>query len=214
NRCTEMLDKKDIINFLYVASFPMYGIGSYVTANINSPIGQMLSTSVHIAIILFYTIDLLYKKEFQFKINSLFFWMVAFQLSSVAAFFIALAKNPPFINEVVSYTRSGIIIFPFYAFVAVCMYNEKKPEKLVHLTFNSLSLMLLINLIGYYVFGLKNGIHTIEVRLSLPFIDGMYSGACMIAIINLMLYYYMKKAIADTDGFRFTYLLLYFLLNL
>lgn len=209
-----MLDKKDIINFLYVASFPVYGIGSYVTATINSPIGHMVSISVHILIILFYTIDLLYKKQFQIKVNSLFFWMIAFQLSSVAAFFIALSKNPPFINELVSYTRSGIIIFPFFAFVAVCLYNEKQPERLVHLTFNSLSIMLLINVIGFYVFGLQNGIHSIEGRLSLPFIDGMYSGACLIAIINLMLYYYMKKAVAESDGFRFTYLLLYFLLNL
>jgi O-antigen ligase len=94
------------------------------------------------------------------------------------------------------------------------MYNDKHPEKMVHMTFNSLSIMLALNLIGFYVFGLKNGIHSIEGRLSLPFIDGMYSGACMIAILNLMLYYYMKKAIASTDGFRFTYLLIYFLLNL
>jgi hypothetical protein len=210
----EMLDKREFINFLYAASFPVYGIGSYVSANINGPIGQVISISVHVFIMLFYIIDLLYKKQFDIKVNGLFLWMVAFQISSIGAFFIALAKNPPFINEVVSYTRSGIILFPFYAFIAVCLYNEKSSEKLVRLTFNSLSMMLLLNLIGFYVFGLKNGIHNIEGRLSLPFIDGMYSGACMIAILNLMLFYYMRQAITTADGFRFTYLLLYFIINL
>jgi hypothetical protein len=209
-----MLDKREFINFLYTASFPMYGIGAYISANINSPAGQVVSIGVHVFILLFYLIDILYKKQFEIRVNGLFFWMVAFQISCVGAFFIALSKNPPFINEVVSYTRSGIILFPFYAFIAVCLYNEKDPEKLVKLTFNSLSIMLLLNLLGYYVFGLTNGTHNIEGRLSLPFIDGMYSGACMIAILNLMLLYYMRNAISDGDGFRFTYLLAYFCLNL
>jgi hypothetical protein len=209
-----MLDKREVINFLYTASFPLYGIGAYVSANINSPVGQVLSISLHVCILLFYIIDVLYKKQIEVRVNGIFLWMVAFQLSCVSAFFIALSKNPPFINEVVSYTRSGIIIFPFYAFVAVCLYNQKDPEKLVSLTFNSLSMLLLINLIGFYVFGLTNGTHNIGGRLSLPFIDGMYSGACMIAILNLMLFYYMRKAMLDADGFRFTYLLAYFCLNL
>lgn len=209
-----MLDKREFINFLYTASFPMYGIGSYVTANINSPVGQVISICIHVAILLFYIVDILYKKDFHIRVNGLFLWMVAFQISCVGAFFIALSKNPPFINEIVSYTRSGIILFPYYAFIAVCLYNEKNSEKLVALTFNSLTIMLFLNLIGFYVFGLTNGTHTIEGRVSLPFIDGMYSGACMIAILNLMLFYYMRKAILNADGFRFTYLLLYFLLNL
>jgi hypothetical protein len=68
--------------------------------------------------------------------------------------------------------------------------------------------------IGYFVFGLENGTHSIEGRLSLPFIDGMYSGACVIAVINLMAFYYMRQALTTSNSFRFTYLLIYFLINL
>src|SRR5688572_22186431 len=207
-----MLDKRETINFLYTISFPMYGIGSYIAANINSPVGHIFSVSIHFIILLFYLIDILYKQDIQLRINSTFFWMVGFQLSCIMAFWIALSKNPPFINEIISYARSGIILIPFYAFVAVCLYNQDKSEQLVKMTFNSLTILLFLNLIGFYVFGLKNGIHTIEGRVSLPFIDGMYSGACMIAILNLMLYFYMKKALASSDMARFSYLLLYFFL--
>jgi hypothetical protein len=209
-----MLDKRQTINFLYTLSFPVYGIGSYVAANINGPIGHIVSVTVHMMIVLFYVIDILYKKQFDFRINGLFFLMIAFQLSCISSFVIALAKNPPFIDEIISYARSGIILLPFYAFIAVCIYNLDDPQKLVRMTFNSLSILLFLNLVGFYVFGLKNGIHSIEGRLSLPFIDGMYSGACMIAIINLMSFYYMKEAITKMDFARFWYLFAYFILNL
>jgi hypothetical protein len=207
-----MLDKKDIINFLFLISFPLYGAGSWVYSNINSMAGYATSVFIHVIIVLFYLIDLLYKKEFTVKVNGLFYLMIAFQISCIACFFVALEKNPPFLNELYSYTRSGILLFPFYAFVAVYLYNERQPDKLVKLTFDSLSLLLFVNLIGFYGLGLKNGTHNIEGRLSMPFIDGMYSGACMIAILNLMILYYLKKTV--NDPFRFTYLILYFLLNL
>lgn len=209
-----MLDKRQTINFLYTASFPIFGIGSYVAANINGPIGHMVSVSLHLLIVLFYVIDLLYKKQFEFRINGIFFIMIAFQISCISSFAIALAKNPPFIDETISYARSGIILLPFFAFVAVCIYNLDDSRKLARMTFKSLSILLFINLIGFYVFGLKNGIHNIEGRLSLPFIDGMYSGACLIAILNLMTFYYMKEALKEADFARFWYLLGYFVLNL
>lgn len=209
-----MLDKRQTINFLYTASFPIYGIGSYVAANINGPIGHIVSVSVHLLIVLFYVTDILYKKQFEFRINGIFFIMIAFQISCISSFIIALAKKPPFIDEIISYARSGIILLPFYAFVAVCIYNLDDPKKLARMTFKSLSLLLFINLIGFYVFGLKNGIHNIEGRLSLPFIDGMYSGACLIAILNLITFYYMKEALKEDDFGRFWYLMGYFILNL
>lgn len=209
-----MLEKRDIINFFYVASFPLYGIGSYVAATFNSPIGNSISISAQVFILIFYCIDLLYKKQVTLRVNGLFVLVILFQLSSIVAYIVALNKNAPFLSSLHSITRSAIILFPFYAFIAVCLYNEKDRARMVRLTFKSLNILLFINLIGFFVFGLENGTHTIEGRLSLPFIDGMYSGACMIAVINLMVLYYMKQALAETDSFRFTYLLIYFLINL
>ncbi len=207
-----MLDKKGIINFLFLISFPLYGIGSYVYVNFNATIGHIVSVFIHFFIVLFYLIDILYKKEFKIKVNGLFYLMIAFQLSCIGAFLIALSNNSPFLNVINSYTRSGILLVPFYAFVAVCLYNEGQVDKLVKLTFNSLSLLLFVNVVGFYVFGLKNGIHNIEGRLSLPFLDGMYSGACLIAIINLMIIFYLKRS--SNNPVQFAYLLAYFILNL
>lgn len=209
-----MLDKRDIINFFYTASFPLYGIGSFVAATINSPIGNAISISAQVFILLFYGVDLLYKKQFTLRVNGLFVLMILFQLSSIAAYIVALNKNAPFLSGLHSITRSAVILFPFYAFIAVCLYNEKDRSKIVSLTFRGLNILLLINLIGYFVFGLENGTHSIEGRLSLPFIDGMYSGACVIAVINLMVFYYMRQALATADTYRFSYLLIYFLINL
>lgn len=209
-----MLDKRDIINFFYTASFPLYGIGSFVAATINSPIGNSISICAQVCILLFYGIDLLYKKQFTLRVNGLFILMILFQLSSIIAYIVALNKNAPFLSALHSITRSAVILFPFYAFIAVCLYNEKDRSRILRLTFNGLSILLFINLIGYFVFGLENGTHTIAGRLSLPFIDGMYSGACVIAVINLMVFYYMKQALASADTYRFTYLLVYFIINL
>ena len=209
-----MLDKRDIVNFFYTASFPLYGIGCFVAATINSPIGNFISISAHVLILLFYCIDLLYKKQFTFRINGLFLLMALFQLSSIIAYIIALNKKAPFLSELHTITRSTIILFPFYAFIAVCLYNEKDRARLASLTFKGLSILLFINIVGYFGLGLENGTHSIEGRLSLPFIDSMYSGACMIAIINLMAFYYMRKALTDKDSFRFSYLFIYFLVNL
>ena len=209
-----MLDKRDIINFFYTASFPLYGIGCFVAATINSPIGNSISISAYIFILLFYCIDLLYKKQITLRVNGLFVLMILFQLSSIAAYIVALDKKAPFLSELHSITRSTIILFPFYAFIAVCLYNEKDRSKIVALTFRGLNILLFINVIGYFVFGLENGTHSIAGRLSLPFIDGMYSGACVIAVINLMAFYYMRQALTTADSFRFTYLLIYFLINL
>ena len=209
-----MLDKRDIINFFYTASFPLYGIGSFVAATINSPIGNFISISAQVFILLFYFIDVLYKKQITLRVNGLFVLVILFQLSSIAAYIVALNKNAPFLSSLHSITRSAVILFPFYAFIAVCLYNEKDRARMVRLTFKGLNILLFINLIGFFVFGLKNGTHTIEGRLSLPFIDGMYSGACIIAVINLIVLFYMKQALAATDSFRFTYLFIYFLVNL
>src|SRR5690606_29880807 len=130
------------------------GIGCFVAATINSPIGNAISISAHVFILLFYCIDLLYKKQITLRVNGLFVLMILFQLSSIAAYIVALDKNAPFLSEIHSITRSTIILFPFYAFIAVCLYNEKDRSKIVTLSFKGLNILLFINVIGYFVFGL------------------------------------------------------------
>jgi len=207
-----MLDKRDFINVLYVISFPVYGIGEYVSAAVSPSIGYIFGISIHLLIIVFYGIDLLLKYEFSIKVNWIYLLMTAMQLACVAALYVAWHKNMPGTNEIGFITKSILLVIPFHAFIAVLLYNSKHQESFARLTFLSFSLLILINVIGFYGLGLTNKTHNIEGRVAFPFLDGFYSAACLLAIVNLMLLYYIKHSV--TNPWRLTYLIGYFLINL
>jgi hypothetical protein len=203
--------KRDIINFLFIISFPIYGLGMYFSAIKSPSAGYLISIIPHLLILLVYLIDLLYQGEFEFKINYKYFLMSLFLFSCSASLFISLYKNLPESNLSLTLTKSLLLIVPFHSFLIVMLYNDEK-ENLLKLTLFSLSFLLAINLVGFYILGLSNGVHSIEGRINFPFLDGFYSGASLLAIINLILLYYLQRA--WSDPFRFTSLVVYFLINL
>lgn len=205
------MHKRNIINFLFLISFPVYGIGTYVSAAYSPSVGYVISISPHLLIMLFYFIDLLYSGEFEVRLNVNYFFMLLFILSSIASFFIALSKGLPEANLIMTLTKSLLIIVPFHSFLMVLLYNEQRGS-LLRLTLFSLSFLLAINLVGFFALGLTNGVHSIEGRLNFPFLDGFYSGAGLLAIINLMLLYYLKRSWGNP--LRFTLLSSYFVFNL
>src|SRR5712675_651060 len=207
-----MLNKKDIINFLFVASFPLYGIGMYTAASMSPSGGFIFCISAHLLIILFYLIDILYKKEFQPRINGYYFLNWLYLLTCIVSVFRALYYGLPEDNLAITLVKSIMFVAPVNAFIVVVLYNDDSAERITRLTFLSLSLLLLINLFGFFVLKISNELHSIEGRLNFPFLDGFYSGACVITILNLMLIYYMTKV--RNDPFRFSYLAAYFILNL
>lgn len=206
-----MLNKRDIINFLYVISFPAYGIGAYIAAAMSPSVGYMFSISIHILIILFYLIDLAYKRDVEIKVNWVYFLTLAFQLTCVISLFVSLFKNMPSMNMLGVVTKSILLLVPFQAFIIVFLYNEKHRDSFVNMTFLSWSILLLINLIGFFALGLSNVTHSIEGRVAFPFLDSFYSGACLVAMLNLMLLAYIKKSF--NDPLKLTYFLGYFALN-
>ena len=206
-----MIDKRDIINFLFIVSFPVYGIGSYIAATLSPSVGYFVSISPHLLIILFYCIDLVYKRTFTLRLNAAYVLMLVFQLSCIASLFIALANNLPEANLRLTIGRAISMITPFHAFIVVALYNDQHPDDLPRLTLLSLSLLLAINLIGYYGLGWTNAFHSIEGRLSLPFFDGFYSGANVLAIINIVVLYYLFISWRKT--LLFLSLLAYFTFN-
>lgn len=209
-----MLGKRDIINFLFIASFPLFGIGTYVAASRSPSGGFIVCISAHLLIILFYLIDILYKKEFQPRINGFYFLNWIYLLTCIVSVFRALYGGLPEDNLAITVVKSIVFVVPVNAYIAVFLYNDDEPERVTRLTFLSLSLLLLINLFGFFVLKLSNEIHSIEGRLNFPFLDGFYSGACVLTILNLMLIYYMTKARVKENPFRFCYLTAYFTLNL
>jgi len=205
------MDKRNIINFLFVSSFPVYGLGTYFSA-VHSPAGgYIVSIFPLLLIILFYLIDLLYKNEFRIRLNGYYLFMLVFTLSSIASMFIALGKGLPEASLIQTIAKSVLLFVPFHAFLIMMLYNEKK-ENMVRLTLISLSVLLFINLAGFFGLGLSNAGHSIEGRLNFPFLDGFYSGASLLAIINLILLHYLKRN--WKYPIRFGVLAAYFLLNL
>src|SRR6478736_7460816 len=207
-----MLGKKEIINFLFVASFPLYGIGMYVTASLSPSLGFLVCISGHLLIILFYLIDITYKGEFQPRLNFYYVLNLIYLATCIVALFRALHNQLPEHNLTMTLAKCAVFTAPVNAFIIVILYNEDKVERITHLTFLSLSILLLINLFGFFVLGLSNEFHSIEGRLNFPFLDGFYSGACVLTILNLMLIYYMVNV--KDDPFRLSYLAAYFIFNL
>src|SRR5258706_8983037 len=207
-----MLGKRDIINFLFVASFPLFGIGTFIAATKSPSGGYIFCISAHLTIILFYLIDILYKKEFQPRINGYYFLSWAYLLTCIVSVFRALYGGLPEDNLAITIVKSIVFVAPVNAFIIVVLYNDNMMERITRLTFLSLSILLLINLFGFFVLKLSNELHSIEGRLNFPFLDGFYSGACVITILNLMLIYYMTRT--QNDPFRLAYLAAYFILNL
>ncbi len=203
--------KRDLINFLFIISFPMYGVGTYFSALKSPSAGYLISISPHLMILLVYSIDLLYYGEFGLRINAKYFLMLVFIVSSIASLFVALHKNLPESTLLLTVTKSLLLIVPFHSFIMVWLYNDAK-DSLLRLTLYSLSLLLAINLFGFFILGLSNGVHSIEGRINFPFLDGFYSGASLLAIINLFLLYFLKRT--WNDPLRFASLASFFLVNL
>jgi hypothetical protein len=203
-----VLYKKDIINFLFVISFPVYGLGTYVSAAMSPSAGYIVSISAHLTIVLFYLIDTLYRNEFQIRINRYYILSWLYLATCIVSLFRALSNNLPEDNLMITLARCVLLVTPIQAFIILALYNRDQEYRLPKLTFISLSLLLLINLIGFYGLRLSNEVHSIEGRVNFPFLEGFYSGACLLAILNLMLIYYMFKSL--NDPVRIAYLAAYF----
>lgn len=207
-----MLNKRDIINWLFVASFPLYGIGTYLAGAISPSGGFLFCISAHLLIILFYLIDISYKKEFQPRINGYYFLNWLYLATCIISLFRALYNGLPEDNLLITLVKCTAFVAPVNAFIIVVLYNDDKVGRIADLTFLSLSLLLLINLFGFFGLKMSNEFHSIEGRLNFPFLDGFYSGACVLTILNLMLIYYIRQT--HDDPFRVSYLVAYFILNL
>ena len=201
--------KRSIINFLFVLSFPVYGLGAYVSSQ-NPSIGFMVSVSIHLIIILFYCLDILYKSKVSVRINGTYFLMLLFLLSSVGSLFVSYYKGLPETTWLLTVTKAILVLAPIHSFLAVAIYNEERKDfpRLLLLGFSAL---LFFNLVGLFGFGLVNETHSIEGRINFPFLDGFYSAAGLLSIINILLMFYLRNVLEDP--IRFSLLGFYFVLN-
>lgn len=201
--------KRDVINFLFVSAFPVFGVGTYISAAVSPTVGYITCSLPYVLMILFHLVDLVYKKEFSIRLNANYYLMLLFIISSIASLVVAYGKALPEFPLHIMLLKALFLFVPFHAFLIVSVYNDDG-SRIVRLTFTGLSILLVLNVVGYYGLGLSNLLHYIEGRLNFPFLDGIYGVAGLVAVINLMLYFYLKQSVQKplTSFFLTTYLLI------
>lgn len=205
--------KRDFINLVFVISFSMYGVGNYVSASVSPSIGYAISATPYLVLLVFYALDALYGGRVRLKVDALYGYMLLFIVSGAASLFVALHKGLPDFTLFTAFGRSLLVLVPFHAFLVVYAYNDRSPEDHIpKLIFRALTIYLVVNLFGYYGLGLTNQGHSLEGRVNLPFFGGLYSGASMLVIMNLMIAYYMRK-VWWTNPVRMSGYILFFAIN-
>ncbi|HLT71508.1 MAG TPA: O-antigen ligase family protein [Cyclobacteriaceae bacterium] len=204
--------KRDIINFLFLISFPMFGIGNYVSSSISPTIGYFIGSIPFLLITVFYLLDVLYGNRFSLKVGRFYYVALAYVLSGVFSLFLSWFKGLPDLSLSSVIGKSMLVFLPFSAFVIFYLYNAKSKEGFMpKLLFMSLTLLLIVNLLGYGA-GLTNQGHNLEGRLNLPFFGGLYTAASVLAMMNLMLVFKMRK-VWWTNPVRMFGYVTYFALN-
>ncbi|HUM66785.1 MAG TPA: hypothetical protein PLV32_13090, partial [Chitinophagaceae bacterium] len=153
----------------------MFGIGNYISSTSSPSIGRLVSATPFVLIIVFYSLDMLYKRKLEMRLRKdVYGLMLLFLFSSIVSLFVSLQKGYPNASLYVAISRSLILLAPFHAFLIFLWYNRNSPDDtFVRLSFMGLSFLLLVNLIGF-AGGLTNQGHHLEGRLNLPFLGGLY----------------------------------------
>jgi len=193
-----------------VLTFPIYGLGLYYASASSPTIGYVICCAPFFLIILFHLIDLLYKREFNLRLNGNYILAMFFFLTAIVSLFIAIGKNLPELPMRLAILKAVLSVLPYHAFIIALIYNRDS-KKVVKLTFVGLTLLVFINVIGYYGLGMSNTLHNIEGRINFPFLDGLYAVGCLLAIINLMLYYLFVNGL--NRPIKAVYQVAFFLLN-
>src|SRR5690606_18502889 len=212
--------KRDIVTFLFVVSFVVYGIGNYVSAAMSPSLGYVMSASPYLAIIVFYVLDVMYGGRVRVRVDNLYPYMLVYIISGVWSLFYSLHRGLRDITLFTVIGRSLLVALPFHAFLVVYAYNERRQDDFMpKMIFYSLTLLLFVNILGYGA-GLSNQGHNIEGRVNLPFFGGLYSAASVLVVMSLMLIWRMRKVwwsnpfrMAGYSGFLAVNFLFLYLIN-
>ncbi len=182
-----LISKTKLVNFLFMVGFTCHGIGSYLSSKTNFSVGVIFSIAPFLAILLFYGIDMLYRGRLTVMVNINYGLAMVFLLATSVSYWIAFMYHYKGLNPINTASQSLAMLVPFNAAIVVLIYNRSDPDfSLAELLLRSLGLLLLVNLAGYAA-GIHNLVHGFEGRISMPFMAGIYDGAHLLAVVNLML---------------------------
>jgi len=207
-----LLSKRKLINALFLLSFPIYGIGMYVGYKSSISQGTVVAVAGFLAIIFIHVFDLIAQRSVRSMVTAKYWWGLLFLISLIASMWKALGEHFPGATMANTVAYTIMFLAPFHAAIIVHIRNRDQPDfDFARMVLISLCLFLGINLLGVAV-GMRNVLHHIDGRLNLPFVLGIYDAAHMLAMINLMLLFYMKDPVKRPV--RFLGLLVFFLVNM
>ncbi len=183
-----MISKRTIINYLFYISLIFFGIGQYISSNFFMPVGEVISVLPLLLILLFFTLDSLYKKRVSVAINYKFYFFAAFLLSACYSYYVGIKWGVPGVDMLRVFTASLTVVMPFVGFLIWNIYNEQyedfDPHSEVLTAFN---IYFVINLLGVGA-GIKTLAHGFDDRITFPFSSGIYDGGNMLALMSILIF--------------------------
>lgn len=206
-----LLSKRKLINSLFLLSFPIYGIGMYVGYRTSISQGTVVAVGGFLGIIAIHVLDLIAQRQVRNMVTRRYWWGLLFLISLIASMWKALAEHFPGATMANTVAYTIMFLAPYHAAIIVHVRNRDQDDfDFARMVLLGLVSFLLINLLGVAV-GMRNVLHHIEGRLNLPFVLGIYDAAHLLAMINLMLLFYMKDFVRRP--LPFIGLVLFYLLN-
>jgi O-antigen ligase len=207
-----LVSKRKLINTLFLLSFPIYGIGMYVGYKASISQGTVVAVAGFLGIIFIHVFDLIAQRQLKNMVNRKYWWGLFFLISLIASMWKALDERFPGATMANTLAYTIMFLAPFHAAIIVHIRNRDQEDfDFAKMVLISLSLFLGINLLGVAA-GMHNVLHNIEGRLNLPFVLGIYDAAHMLAMINLMLLFYMKDFVKRP--LPFLGMVVFFLVNM
>lgn len=187
-----MLSKRSIINTLFVVGFPFYGMGTYIGNLINYTVGNIWSITPFLGVVLFYLVDLMQRERPSRHVNLNYGIALVYLLTLCVALLISSRSGFPGLYTVNMVGTTLTYLVPFHAALVVVLYNRERSDlDMSRLVLTGLVSLVLLNLVAYAA-GFRNLVHGFEGRMNLPFFRGIYDGAHILAVINLMLLFHLR----------------------
>ncbi len=188
-----MIEKKLAINFLVILIFPFLGMSTYLMPTVSPSFGLLVSFLPSMIIIIIFTIDTIYENRIVTNFTKVHFVFLLFLCTAAIAQFIAFKKGYPNLSMAVTISRI-LQLFTIYISFLIFNYYNKNDNKIQYtVLFTSLSVLLLLNVVGYFGIGLAAPFREIDGRINFPFSGGVYGANNIIIPLIFLLFYYLKK---------------------
>ena len=189
-----MIEKKLVINYLVILIFPFLGLSTYLKPTVSPSFGLLVSFLPSMIIILIFILDAIYKNRVDTNFTKVHFIFLLFLLTAAIAQYIAFKKGFPNLSMLVTINRILQLFTIYISFLIFNYYNKNDKKILYTILFTSLSILLLLNVVGYFGIGLAAPFREIDGRINFPFSGGVYGANNIMIPLIFLLFLLFKKS--------------------